>query len=389
MTSGRQDILAGRASTWRSAALLRCGLWVASCAPVQAQVAPGAPYLALPAPRLTIGSEGDPDYEFVSLIAALRLPNGAIAVADRQTPTIRIYDDKGRLIGKLGRRGEGPGEFRRITELFAAGDTLTAFDSNLLRLTHYRAGGALLGTQPVRTAGGGRVHVTGRLADGHWLVTTLHSPNWNHGPGVYRDTLGVGLLPSSSSGQVRWVGSFPGASLFAYMPGQNKPQWAVGWLFFAPTTLVGSIADTVIVGDTGVPELRYFRPDGSLVRRVTLPLDAAPDLSRHRAAARDEALAETGANRGYVEASYEVPRPAPHYRNFLIAADGQVWIRLFEERPSGPSRYLILSAAGGIRARVALPARSEILSVQPPWVMVVLRDANDVERLGVVRWETP
>lgn len=369
--------------------LLRFGLFVAICTPLQAQRAPSSPYIALPAPLLTIGTEGDPDYEFVSIIAALRLPNGAIAVADRQTPTIRVYDEKGRLTGKLGRNGEGPGEFRNIWALFVTGDTVTAYDSNLLRLTHYLASGALVGTQPVRTGDDGRVHIADRLANGRWLVTTPHSPNWNHGPGVYRDTLRVGLLPPSSSGPVRWVGNFPGASLFAYMPGQNKAQWAVGWLFFAPTSLVGSVADTIVVGDTGIPELQYFRPDGRLVRRVTIPLDAPPDLSRHRVAARDEALAQSGANRGYVQASYEVPRPAPHYRDFLAASDGQLWIRLFEERPSGPIHYLILNAAGSIRARISLPARSRVISVQPPWVLVVLRDANDVERLGIVHWEIP
>lgn len=357
--------------------------------PLQAQGAPSSPYLALPAPLLTIGTEGDPDYEFVSIIAALRLPNGAIAVADRQLPAIRVYNEKGRLTGKLGRNGEGPGEFRRISELFVAGDTVTAFDSNLLRLTHYLPSGTLVGTQAVRPAEAGRVHIAGRLADGRWIVTTPHSPNWNHGPGVYRDTLRVGLLPPSSSGPVRWVGDFPGASLFAYMPGQNKAQWAVGWLFFAPTTLVGSVADTLIVGDTGSPELQYFRPDGRLVRRVTIPLDAPPDLTRHRAAARDEALAQSGANRGYVQASYEAARPAPHYRDFLVASDGQLWIRLYEELPSGPIRYLILNPAGNIRARVSLPPRAQVISAQPPWVLVVLRDANDVERLGVVKWETP
>jgi hypothetical protein len=145
----------------------------------------------------------------------------------------------------------------------------------------------------------------------------------------------------------------------------------------------------VIVGDTGVSELQYFGPDGKLVRRVTIPLDAAPDLSEHRAAARDEALAQPGANKGYVQASHDAARPTPRYRDFLVASNGQLWIRLFEDRPSGPVRYMILNAAGSVRARVSLPARSQIISVQPSWLLIVLRDDNDVERLGVVRWETP
>ena len=373
----------------RTRILLRFGLSVAICSSLQGQGGPSSQYLALPAPLLTIGTEGDPDLEFVSIIAALRLPNGSIAVADRQSPIIRIFDAKGLLLRKLGRNGEGPGEFRGIAQLFVAGDTVTGFDSRLLRLTHYLASGALVGTQPVRTAGDGRVHISGRLSNGSWLVTTPHSPNWSNGPGVYRDTLRVGLLPASSNGAVRWVGDFPGASLFAYMPAQSKALWSVGWLFFAPTTLVGSVADTIIVGDTAIPELWYHRPDGRLVRRVTIPIDAPPDLSQHRAAARTEALAQQGANKGYVEASYKAERPAPYYRNFLATPDGQLWVQLFEERPSAPIHYVILDAAGRITARVSLPPRTRVISVQSPWVLVALRDANDVERLGIVYWRRP
>ena len=356
---------------------------------LEAQRQPGAPVVALPAPVLTIGTEGDPDYEFVSIIAAFRLPNGAIAVADRQAPTIRVFDAQGRLSGKLGRSGEGPGEFRNIRELFVTGDTITAYDSNLLRLTRYLASGTLLGTQPVRIASQeGRVHISGRLANGRWLVTTPHSPGWHNGPGVYRDTLRVGSVSPSSTGAVGWIGGFPGASLFSFMPGQDQSRWAAGWLFFAPTTVVRTIADTIIVGDTGLLELQYYLADGKPVRRVSLPLEAAPDLSRHRAAARDEELAQSGArtNREYVQAMYDVPRPAPRYLDFLVAGDGRLWVRLFEERPGGPVPYLVVSSAGALQTRLSLPAKSRLVRVQPPWLLVVLRDANDVERLGLVRW---
>ncbi|MGQ0734768.1 MAG: 6-bladed beta-propeller [Acidobacteriota bacterium] len=356
---------------------------------LEAQRTPTSAYIPLPPPVLIIGTEGDPDYEFVSIIAALRLPNGEIAVADWQTPTIRVYSERGQLSRKLGRKGEGPGEFEIIGGLLAAHDTLIAFDFSLLRVTRYLASGPLLGTQPVRTTPeDGRVHIAGRLANGRWLVTTPHAPNWNHGPGVYRDTLRVGTVAPSATGSVHWVGNFPGASFFAYMPGQDKAQWSVGWLFFAPTTLVTSVADTIVVGDTGMPELQYFRYDGRLLRRLPLPLGPPPDLSRHRTAARDEDLAQARpyTNTAYLQAMYDVPRPPPRYRDFLVAPGGQVWTRLFEERPSAPTSYLILDATGTIRARVSLPPRSHVLAVQPPWVLVALRDANDVERVGMVRW---
>jgi hypothetical protein len=273
-----------------------------------------------------------------------------------------------------------------------AGDTLIAFDAHLLRLTFYLATGTLVGTQPVQTAAeDGQVHIAGRLPSGRWLVVTPHYPSWTHGPGIYRDTLRVGTVAPSSTGPVRWVGNFPGATFFAYMPGQDKARWSVGWAFLAPTSMVGALRDTIVVGDTATPELLYMLADGRLVRRLTLPLPGPPDLTQHRNAARDEELAQADPhlNRAYVRASYAAPRPTPRYRDFVVASDGHLWIRLFEERPAGSVPYLILSAAGTVRARVSLPPRSRVLTVQSPWILCVLRDADDVERVGVVRWEIP
>ena len=369
--------------------LLVAGALLSVCGSLFAQPAKSS-FVPLPKPDLVIGTEGNPDYEFVNIVAIHRLPDGAVAVGDYQTrtPTIRIYDSQGRLLRKLGRVGEGPGEFRDITTLLQSGDTLITFDSRLLRLTRYLTSGTLLGTQPVRTdAVDGRVYVTARLVSGRWLATTPHQPNWSHGPGIYRDTLRVGTLDPSSTGSVRWAGDYPGATLFAHMPAE-KGQWRVGWAFVSPNTLVRVVADTIVVGDTAVPELQYLRSDGRVIRRVALPLGPPPDLSRQRAAARDEDLARdrTGSNRAYAQALYEAPRPTPRFRSFLVAADGSLWIRLWEEDPADPPRYRILSSAGRVRARVSMPARSEVLSVQGPWIAVVLKDEDDVERAGLIRW---
>lgn len=131
-------------------------------------------FVPLPAPTLIIGREDDPDHEFLGISAAHRLPNGEFAIADR-LPAVRLFDAGGRLVRTLGREGEGPGEFRRVTGLFQAGDTLTVFDSNLQRLTRYLASSTLLGTQPLRISESVSVHVVGQLARGRWVVATRSS----------------------------------------------------------------------------------------------------------------------------------------------------------------------------------------------------------------------
>ncbi len=353
--------------------------------------AQGEDYRPLPKPLLVIGTEGQTDYEFLGINAAYRLPDGSIVVADRQTSALRIFDSAGRLVRTLGRKGEGPGEFQIASVVSVAGDTIVAFDFAIFRLTTYKTDGTLLGTQPLLNAlEGGRAYIEGRLQSGHWAVSTPHSPGWSHGPGVYRDTLRVGIVDRSGTGKVRWVGGYPGATLFAYMPGENKRLWAAGWLFYAPTSLVEVTGDSILVGDTGRPELLLLRSDGQVARRIPLPI-SAPDLRAYRTAERDKRLAESKDERekGYIQAAHNVPRPPTYYKGLLVSSTGELWINLYEESFGAPVRYLVLGRNGKPRARVSVPAGSRVINIQTPWVLVVQKDENDIERLGLVRWTPP
>jgi hypothetical protein len=175
------------------------------------------------------------------------------------------------------------------------------------------------------------------------------------------------------------------------MPGQDKRRWVVGWAFFAPNTVLGVSGDTVIIGETSSPEILYHSSDGKVIRRVSLPSARPPDLSLHRAAALEEGLAQAGShlNQEYLRASYEARRPPVYYRDLVVASDGYLWVRMFEARPGERVPYLILSPAGAVRARVSLPPGGSILTVQAPWIICSLADADGVERIGLVRWAGP
>ena len=87
-------------------------------------------------PSLVIGTmEDDPDYQFVDVVAATRREDGTIVVADRGTSNIRFYDARGKLIRKVGRNGEGPGEFRMIGEFVALENGFLVRDWRLPRIS--------------------------------------------------------------------------------------------------------------------------------------------------------------------------------------------------------------------------------------------------------------
>src|SRR5688500_782611 len=82
-------------------------------------------------PILDIGmAEGEPEYELAGVSGVVRLSDGRVAVANMQANEIRFYDSSGKFIKKVGRRGEGPGEFSQLMALrWLAGDSIIGVDS--------------------------------------------------------------------------------------------------------------------------------------------------------------------------------------------------------------------------------------------------------------------
>src|SRR5688572_24640179 len=89
-----------------------------------AQVQSGLPTWTLNStPTLTIADDGTPAKQFEIVTGVARLSSGHIAVANRGSNDIRIFDARGRHVTTFGQSGGGPGEFRRIEMIGRSGDT--------------------------------------------------------------------------------------------------------------------------------------------------------------------------------------------------------------------------------------------------------------------------
>ena len=77
-------------------------------------------------PILVIGDNEVDDNQWFSSVRGMgRLSDGSVAVVDRASAEIRIFDATGRHLRSMGHRGEGPGEFTNPFILWvAAGDSL-------------------------------------------------------------------------------------------------------------------------------------------------------------------------------------------------------------------------------------------------------------------------
>ena len=66
-----------------------------------------------------VGGESENEEEFFGVIVRVTTdPKGNIYVLDNQLSEVKVYDPSGKFLKKIGREGEGPGEFRRPGDMF-------------------------------------------------------------------------------------------------------------------------------------------------------------------------------------------------------------------------------------------------------------------------------
>lgn len=88
-------------------------------------------------PTLSIGiTEGTQALELDRANSALRLANGRIVIANSGTGELRFFDSAGAVLGTVGRKGEGPGEYSGAMTLYSGpGDSLLVYDAGNRRFT--------------------------------------------------------------------------------------------------------------------------------------------------------------------------------------------------------------------------------------------------------------
>ncbi len=98
-----------------------------------------------------IGSMDDPDYGFTGIAGVDVDRDGNVYVFESTDMQIRVYSPEGRLIRRLGGRGEGPGEFQMWPRFGVLGDTVWAVETSSRRVSLFLRDGTVLSTAPIHS----------------------------------------------------------------------------------------------------------------------------------------------------------------------------------------------------------------------------------------------
>ena len=168
-------------------------------------------------PALTIGGEASVDGVLFGSISGLVAVNstGRIYVGDRQASTIYVFNAQGKLVGEIGQKGEGPGEFARLSRIrIGPSDTLYAFDSRVDRISAFEPTGHSLayGFKVSEDSMGSLPDQFVGVLDTGFIITWVENPSIEDGTGL--------TDLSVYARHVDWAG-LPGQNSLVRLPGKS------------------------------------------------------------------------------------------------------------------------------------------------------------------------
>ena len=322
---------------------------------------------------------------FFRVTDILSLPGGEVAVLDAGTCEISILDGTGGLLERLGREGDGPGEFREpISLVLLPPDSVGVYDASSDRLSVFERTGALARVERIEDvpSTGGVERVYPSSAGGFVLFTWGGFTAERDVEGIFRGS--AKCIRVSGTGQrTGSCGGFPGPEVFI-------ENGKMGYPFFGTDTHVATSGDLLIVGTAEETEWRGFTPEGALSTIVRWP-----DRERTVTQERVDGLIDTLASQLFPEQRAQVrevlsERPwsprAPAYLGILASDGGEIWVGEYPgpaagylELPPPARRWLVFQASGELIAMLETPTGFQPLALGRDAVFGVFRDDLGVE----------
>lgn len=330
------------------------------------------PRWSIEGPTVRIGNaSGNLNYEFNQAAWPWRLSDGRIVVAN-DAVELRFYDADGRHLATVGRRGQGPGEYQFLAQIWRAPlDSLRVTDARASRVDMRGPDGRL-----TRSFSIPRSLVPAWLPDGSALLWYRTRPDLSavglqrndvlfrrmHRDGQAADT--VAVLPGG------WTDVLPGA------------RWRGVRLAGTPVVSSGTGGAVFIDGDQLA--VHWFSTDGRLVTisRVIAPRQRVTN-AEVRADAR--AIASEVARARRLGMGVEGAPSPPRYAEYLPQAsdvrldeDGRAWVRRWTAS-DGMVEWIVFAPRGSPIARVSLPTNLTPNDVGRDYLLGIEADDDGVQ----------
>jgi hypothetical protein len=353
-------------------------------------------------PALQIGVvEGAADQQLFRVGAGYRLADGSVVIANAGTSEVRLYDPSGALAWAAGAEGDGPGEFRSLGSVSAmAGDSIAAFDPQLVRLTVFSRDGQLGRVMTLsRAAPSGQHFPIGVTPSGHVIArlgwSSANDPSdLRTGRRRLQDVI---VRYGVDDGSIDTLGVFPGSEQMTVVNGSAR---SFGVPPFAWGRVDALRADDLLVAYTERFEFQVLNAQGEVSEIVRGGIEPEPvtreEIDSYLEEARDRLRENPPTNpmsRELSELRLEAttfPPTHPVIDRMIVDLGGNVWLR--HARPAaviGPFSWSVFEAGGRWLGRAELPERLRPLEIGDEYVLGVTTDPMGVEYVEVYGLRKP
>jgi hypothetical protein len=355
------------------------------------------------APRKLGAPTATLEQEFTTIDGVFELKDGRVVVLDSRENFIHLIDLKGGASTKIGREGDGPGEYRRPVEIWpSSGDSALIRDfgrfAQLMVITpRGEVGGAVSMTDsalskrsfnPTFVDRAGRIYALEYTPDGGtW--DSARVVRWDRNRGV-RDTVTrykATLTPTEKPNEADVVRDRDGR-IMGYRPAavpklfQSYNDWAV-----APDGRVAIVRaapyQVLLVGTNGT------RTTGPAVQFAPVSIGQA-EKDEYMAEQKRPGLSMSSRN-GVITTQYVTPRPMGDvqwpevyppfvYRSTRFASDGTLWVKR-HTRAGAPVLYDVFDQAAKLAYQLELPAKRKVVGFGNGVVYLARVDDDDLHYL--------
>lgn len=361
---------------------------------------PGEGWFVPDEPILQLGAlEGPAELQFTEVVAAVRLGDGRIVVADRGASVLRIFSSAGVFLDAVGRQGEGPGEFRRLDFVGVfQGDSLVTFDSALRRVQLFGPDGGFarsyLVESPVETAMPDKII---DVADSAVLAIRFIDFGSEIPNGIVRWPHELLVALDLRSGETDSLAYLPGSE--ASVEARPNGGYRHGRYVFGKGNEFSAQGGRIATLSTDTFAVRVLGPDGSpllIIRREIEPPPATDgEFDRYVKGVLDLVFPEGGdaspADRErFRQGLVNEPRAStlPILRSVQLDAEGNVWVERYYHPGEEVPPYLVFGSDGTWLGEVTLPHGLDrgFIAYQAPglqigtdFVLGVWKDQLDVQ----------
>ncbi len=351
-----------------------------------------------PAADLTLtGAETGDSAAFAYIGSARWLSDGRIVVVDAEARRLLLFDANGKFVKALGRRGEGPGEFRSVTSVTVLpGDSILTFDGSLRRLTLWHPDGGYVRSMRVGGTSPESWPADAWLWQGDKIVVLQLSVTPQDsippGTGVRRWPMRARLTLQDTSGRaLASSAEFDGMYTGIYERGDTR-------LPFSNQPFAVVARDRVYFGSGASFALSYLNGDFAGAGEIRWPA-LHEDLTQTEVeGVKAEAMALAAgrlppdqiAKRFEMNfASQILPNERPAIGRVFVDNNDQLWVERFEATRLGSrlqkagDRWTVLSQDGAPVARLRIPNATRLEDVRGTRALIVVRDSLDVQTISV------